>query len=78
MAKKLNLKSGRTRNATTLQERRAIQWARRLSEKVQTVLKSHPNADPDNIRHTLILLEKPPLERLQLSLLRGRAYAKRK
>jgi len=55
-----------------------MHWARRLNAKVQAVLEAHPGADPDNIRHTLILLEKPPLERLQLSLLRGRAYANRK
>jgi hypothetical protein len=38
-------------------------------------LAAHPNADPDNVRHTLILLELPPLERLQRGLIRGRATA---
>lgn len=50
-------------------------WARRLSTRVQKVLALHPEADPDNVRHTLILLEQPPLERLQRSLIRGRAAA---
>lgn len=53
----------------------AKRWAVRLSARVQKVLAAHPKADPDNVRHTLILLEQPPLERLQRSLIRGRATA---
>jgi hypothetical protein len=59
-------------SGTTVQARR---WARRLAARVQQVLAAHPGADPDNVRHTLILLELPPLERLQRSLIRGRATA---
>ena len=51
----------------------ARRWARRLSARVEEVLAAHPSADRDNVRHTLILLEQPPLERLQRSLIRGRA-----
>jgi hypothetical protein len=54
---------------------KAGQWARRLSTRVGKVLAAHPRANPDNVRHTLILLEQPPLERLQRSLIRGRATA---
>ena len=54
---------------------KAQRWARRLSLRVKRVLAAHPHADPDNVRHTLILLEQPPLERLQRSLIRGRAAA---
>src|ERR1043165_9310683 len=61
----------------TAKECRAVRWARRLTEIVQGVIKAHPGADPDNIRHALILFEKPPLERLATSLLRGRTYTKR-
>jgi hypothetical protein len=43
--------------------------------RVGKVLAAHPHANPDNVRHTLILLEQPPLERLQRSLIRGRATA---
>ena len=50
----------------------AQRWARRLSARVEKILAAHPHADPDNVRHTLILLEQPPLERLQRSLIRGR------
>ena len=48
-------------------------WARQISSRVSEVLADHPDADPDNVRHTLILLEKAPLERMQRSLIRGRA-----
>jgi hypothetical protein len=54
---------------------KAKRWALRLSARVESVLAAHPDADPDNVRHTLILLEQPPLERLQRSLIRGRATA---
>jgi hypothetical protein len=54
---------------------KARRWARRLSMRVGKVLAAHPQANPDNVRHTLILLEQPPLERLQRSLIRGRATA---
>jgi hypothetical protein len=52
---------------------KAKRWARRLSARVAKILAAHPHADSDNVRHTLILLEQPPLERLQRSLIRGRA-----
>jgi hypothetical protein len=55
------------------QANKARHWAERLSARVKEIIKHHPEADPDNVRHTLILLEKPPLERLQRSLIRGRA-----
>ncbi len=53
----------------------AQDWARRLCAGVEKVLAAHPSADRDNVRHTLILLEQAPLERLQRSLIRGRATA---
>jgi hypothetical protein len=53
----------------------AQRWARRLRARVEKILAAHPSADRDNVRHTLILLEQPPLERLQRSLIRGRATA---
>ncbi|HSY18891.1 MAG TPA: hypothetical protein VK815_11175 [Candidatus Acidoferrales bacterium] len=56
----------------TMDAAKARRWARRLSARVAKVLATHPHADPDNVRHTLILLEQPPLERLQRSLIRGR------
>lgn len=60
------------------QEHKARQWAEHLMESVRAVLAARPEADPDNVRHTLILLGQPPLERLRKSLTRGRALAQRK
>ena len=62
----------RARSNNTAEARR---WARRLTMRVGKVLAAHPQADPDNVRHTLILLEQPPFDRLQRSLIRGRAIA---
>jgi hypothetical protein len=62
----------RVQSNTVAKSRR---WARRLSTRVKKIVAAHPQADPDNVRHTLILLEQPPLERLQRSLIRGRATA---
>jgi hypothetical protein len=45
---------------------------------VEAVLAERPEADPDNVRHTLILLEEPPLERLRRSLIRGGTAVQRK
>ena len=59
-------------------ERRAAEWAEQLMKSVRDVLAVRPEADPDNVRHTLILLEHPPLERLRQSLTRGRALTQRK
>jgi hypothetical protein len=67
-----------TRLARIHDDKEAQAWGRELAAKVQAVLREHPGADPENVRHTLILLEYPPLERLGRSLLRGRALAKRK
>ena len=36
------------------------------------IAERNPKADPDTIRHTLILLQEEPIERLRRSLLRGR------
>lgn len=75
--------SRRDRNHMSVQkkpsrERKAGRWAARLMQSVRAVLAARPEADPDNVRHTLILLEQLPLERLRRSLTRGRALAQRK
>ena len=62
----------------TSRERKASRWAAGLMQSVRAVLAVRPEADPDNVRHTLILLEQSPLERLRKSLTRGRALAQRK
>lgn len=63
---------------TDQRERMIRRWAARLMESVRAVLDQYPQADPDNVRHTLILLEQPPIERLRRSLTRGRSAIQRK
>jgi len=63
------------RRVQSVNTAQAQRWARRLSARVTKIMAAHPDADPDNVRHTLILLEEPPLERLQRSLIRGRSTA---
>jgi len=51
--------------------------ARRISarnEKVHAILAVNPAVDPDNVRHTLLLLDQEPEERLRRALLRGRTF----
>jgi hypothetical protein len=59
-------------------EAEALAWGKKLALDVQKVLEKHPDADPDNVRHTLILLQMQPEERLARSLIRGGARSKRK
>jgi hypothetical protein len=58
-------------------EAEANRWGEKLARDVRAVLKKYPEADPDNVRHTLILLQMSPEERLARSLLRGGARVKR-
>ncbi len=69
---------GMSARRRVLRDQQAARRARRLMDSVRAVLAARPEADPDNVRHTLILLELPPLERLRRSLTRGRALAQRK
>ena len=67
--------AGMKQRAKGISSGKARRWALRLSARMAEVLAAYPDADPDNVRHTLILLELPPLERLRRSLIRGRATA---
>jgi len=58
-----------------LHERDAQRWAAELMDSVNAVLAIRTEADPDNVRHTFILLQLPPLERLRRSLTRGRTLS---
>jgi hypothetical protein len=61
-----------------MNEAEAKAWAEKLARDTRAVLEKFPEADPDNVRHALILMQQPPEERLARSLLRGGARAKRK
>jgi transcriptional regulator with XRE-family HTH domain len=45
---------------------------RRIGRLTEAIAARHPNLDRDNIRHTLLLLEEEPLDRLHRGLTRGR------
>ena len=45
---------------------------RSLLAEVERIKKHYKNINPDTVRHTLILLEEKPVDRLRRALLRGR------
>jgi hypothetical protein len=53
----------------------ANRWAKKLAADVAAVMSRHPDADPEDVRLTLISLQSPPLARLNRSLRRGRGFA---
>lgn len=56
-----------------LEEAPPAEWrAQVLLREARSVLARHPGASFDNVWHTLVSLEDPPIERLRRSLLRGR------
>ena len=48
--------------------------ARLIFEKALWIARKHRNVNPDNVRHTLLLLKEKPVERLRKGLLRGRVF----
>jgi hypothetical protein len=50
-------------------------WGKKLAADVAAVIARHPEADPEDVRLTLISLQSPPLARLNRSLRRGRGFA---
>ena len=52
---------------------RAKQRALAVMANVQAVLQDRPDVNPDNIRHTLLLLHEKPIDRLRRALLRAQA-----
>jgi hypothetical protein len=53
----------------------ANRWGKKLAADVAAVMSRHPEADPEDVRLTLISLQSPPLARLNRSLRRGRGFA---
>jgi hypothetical protein len=53
----------------------AKRWGKRLAADVAAVMSRHPDADPEDVRLTLISLQSPPLARLNRSLRRGQGFA---
>ena len=45
--------------------------ARVMARKIDKVMARHPDIDRDNVRHMLLLLQEPPIERLRRALIRA-------
>ena len=60
-----------------LQEAAVLRRQRTRERRWQQIIRAHPEADPENIWHTLVLLELPPIERLRRGLLRGQTVRKK-
>ena len=52
----------------------AMRQVRRRTRELERILQRHPQADPQVIWQTLILLEQSPIERLRGGLRRGRVF----
>lgn len=48
--------------------------SRELVARVEQIVRRHPEADPDNIRHTLLLLREEPADRLKRAILRAQKF----
>ena len=68
LAAALGVRSSALLEEADRKSRRAL----RLLEAADRIAKNDPSMDRDNIRHTLLLLEEKPIERLRRSLLRAR------
>ncbi|MEW6601467.1 MAG: hypothetical protein AB1499_10900 [Nitrospirota bacterium] len=51
---------------------RELEKMKLLLKKADDLAGKYKNTDQDNIRHTLLLLQEPPIERLRRALIRGR------
>ncbi|MFH0924994.1 MAG: hypothetical protein V1872_05070 [bacterium] len=43
----------------------------KLLNTLEEIMRHHKNADRDNVRHTLLLLEEKPIDRLRRALIRA-------
>jgi transcriptional regulator with XRE-family HTH domain len=50
----------------------AVDKAKEMALEVESIVRKHRGADPDNVRHTLLLLDEEPISRLRRALRRGR------
>ena len=61
-----------TTTQTALREQLALRRHKQRLRRVGRVMRQHPDADREDVLHTVIALEKNPWENLERSLLRGR------
>lgn len=53
------------------EDNQEVEKMKRLLNKVDDIARKYKKVDRDNIRHTLLLLQDPPIERLRRALIRG-------
>lgn len=51
-----------------------IERIRFLTAETERIVKRHSDVERDNVRHTLLLLDEKPIERLRRALRRGRSF----
>lgn len=56
------------------EERNSVRKAKQLLVRLDRIMKDHTKADRDTVRHTLLLLEEKPLNRLERALLRAQKF----
>jgi hypothetical protein len=61
-------------SALLSESRTPIERIQNLITESERIRKLHKNVDRDNVRHTLLLLDEKPIERLRRALLRGRSF----
>ena len=54
------------------EDSRELEKARSLLRKIDNIMARHKHADRDTIRHTLLLLQAKPIDRLRRALIRAR------
>jgi len=54
-----------------LQEAAVLRQHRLRTRRLRPIVRTHPEVDLENVWHTLVLLDLPPIERLRRGLLRG-------
>lgn len=69
IARQLNVKP----SSFLEEESRAEQRALAVMANVQAIMHENPTLNPDNVRHTLLLLHEKPIDRLRRALLRAQA-----
>ena len=68
IAKRLNISP----SEFLTEDDREMEKMKLLLNDVDNIARKHKKVDRDNIRHTLLLLNEPPIERLRRALTRGR------
>ena len=58
----------------TEKRRDIMEETNKLFDTLERIMKKNTHADRDNIRHTLLLLQEKPVDRLRRALIRARKF----